>query len=180
MLENVIAIRLQQIAQLFNSFDPSPFLEKDLDKDAVEHIVAWAQETDPGAALTIRLHLPVDEAKTIEAQQLSSSLKNYFNYRTRQCELEKRELFRRGRRALAVGLPVLAICLVGSQVLRSALATNPLSRVLEESLIIFGWVANWTPIELLLYDWWPIVRRRDLYQRLAEAKIDIVEYAHPR
>jgi hypothetical protein len=49
----------------------------------------------------------------------------------------------------------------------------PLNKVLEESLIIFGWVANWKPIETFLYDWWPIVRRRNLYQRLANAQVEL-------
>jgi hypothetical protein len=26
--------------------------------------------------------------------------------------------------------------------------------VIEESLLIFGWVANWRPIEIFLSDWW--------------------------
>jgi hypothetical protein len=43
-----------------------------------------------------------------------------------------------------------------------SLALGPITRVIEESLIIFGWVANWKPIEIFLYEWWPIVRRREL------------------
>jgi hypothetical protein len=48
-----------------------------------------------------------------------------------------------------------------------------LPSVLRESLVIVGWVANWRPIEMFLYDWWPIARRRDLYRRLANAKVVI-------
>jgi hypothetical protein len=32
-------------------------------------------------------------------------------------------------------------------------------------------VANWRPIEIYLYEWWPIVRRRRLYQRIAHAPV---------
>ena len=39
-----IEIYLDRIEQLFNSMDPSPFHEKDLDRDAEEFIVSWAQE----------------------------------------------------------------------------------------------------------------------------------------
>jgi hypothetical protein len=48
---------------------------------------------------------------------------------------------------------------------------RPITRVIEESLIIFGWVANWRPIEILLYEWWPIARRRNLYRWLARAAV---------
>jgi hypothetical protein len=37
---NAIEIRIESVAQLFHSLDPSPFNEKDLDKDA-EEFVPW-------------------------------------------------------------------------------------------------------------------------------------------
>lgn len=33
-----IELRLRELAQLFNSLDPSPFIERDLDSDAEEFI----------------------------------------------------------------------------------------------------------------------------------------------
>ena len=35
-----IQLRLRELAQLFNSMDPSPFLDRDLDADAEEFIVS--------------------------------------------------------------------------------------------------------------------------------------------
>jgi hypothetical protein len=43
--------------------------------------------------------------------------------------------------------------------------------ILREGLIILGWVANWRPIEIFLYDWWPLVRKRRLLERLADATV---------
>src|SRR3954470_15692406 len=39
-----IEIRVRDVDQLFNTMDPSPFHEKDLDADAEEFILSWAQE----------------------------------------------------------------------------------------------------------------------------------------
>lgn len=36
-----ISVKLRDINQLFNSMDPSPFIEKDLDDKAEEFIVGW-------------------------------------------------------------------------------------------------------------------------------------------
>ena len=68
---------------------------------------------------------------------------------------------------------MLTSSVVLSQTVAVSLAPHPFGRVIEESLIIFGWVANWKPIEIFLYDWWPIVRRRNLYQRLAQAQVEL-------
>jgi hypothetical protein len=86
-----------------------------------------------------------------------------------------RELFRVGRRAMAIGLSVLSFSVITGQTIVN-LASGPIGSVIEESLLIFGWVANWRPIEIFLYDWWPIVRRRNLYQRLSAAHVKLRSY----
>ena len=55
--------------------------------------------------------------------------------------------------------------------------TDPtFSSLVEQSFLILGWVANWRPLEIFLYDWWPIARRRDLYRRLSAAAIEKKPY----
>ena len=39
--------------QLFNSMDPAPFHERDLDSEVVDYIVDWAQEVAPEAPLEL-------------------------------------------------------------------------------------------------------------------------------
>ena len=43
----------------------------------------------------------------------------------------------------------------------------------DEGLLILGWVAMWRPIEVLLYDWWPLARRRTLLRRLATIPVEV-------
>jgi hypothetical protein len=40
----LIEVRVAELAQLFNAWDPSPFREKDLDPNAEEFIVEWARD----------------------------------------------------------------------------------------------------------------------------------------
>ena len=173
--ENAIEIRIEEIAQLFHSLDPFPFREKDLDREAEEFIVGWARELPTDKPLRIVVHLPETQASAPEAHELSAALAQYFGYRARVIALDLNELFRVGRRAMAIGLTVLFFSVVTGQTVGS-LAPSPIGRVIEESLLIFGWVANWRPIEIFLYDWWPIVRRRNLYQRLSAAHVELRPY----
>ena len=59
----VIEVRVQEIAQLFNSLDPSPFRERDLDDDAEDFIVTWAQELPRNDRLQIIVHIPRKQAR---------------------------------------------------------------------------------------------------------------------
>lgn len=169
----LVEVRINELAQLFNSLDPSPFHERDLDDDAEAYIVGWARELPDDAPLTLVIHLPEAEARKAEERGLSAALANYFGERAVMLDRDLRELFRNGRRYLSIGIPVLLACLVASQLLRAGLGAGPLARALEESLIIVGWVANWKPIETFLYDWWPLRRRRDLYRRLSMAEVQV-------
>lgn len=87
--------------------------------------------------------------------------------------LDLNELFRVGRRALIIGFTVLAVCVIASQMVSASLGPRTIGRVIEESFLLFGWVAKWRPIETFLYDWWPISRQRNLYQRLARAEVEL-------
>jgi hypothetical protein len=173
---NAIEIRLSSIAQLFQTLDPSPFLEKDLAKDAEDFIVSWARELHTDLPFTIVVHLPEKQLARPEAKEIGPAITGFFAYSAREIGLELKELLRVGRRSLAIGVTILVVCIVASQTVAANLEPRPLGKVLEESLILFAWVANWRPIEIFLYEWWPIARRRHLYRRLAAAKVELKPY----
>jgi hypothetical protein len=169
----VIEIRLNTVGQLFNSFDPSPFQERDLDDNAEEFIVGWAREFHRDEKLRIVVHLPKQECETEGARTLASAMSQHFTYRADVMRRELSELFRSGRLYLFVGISIFIVCLVLAQVLRGAFPGNAIAGAFEQGLIIIGWVANWKPFELLLYDWWPLRRRIRLFERLAKADIEV-------
>src|SRR5262245_61140903 len=113
-----IEVRVQDIAQLFNSFDPSPFHERDLDDDVEAYIVGWAREVDMGGPFLIVVHLPGSKLGKAEQLGLSSAIAHYFNYCTGTLERDLRDLLRTGRRSLGVGLAVLAVCVFIAHLLR--------------------------------------------------------------
>jgi len=173
---NTIDVRLSSIDQLFDTLDPSPFREKDLDKDVEEFIVSWARELPTDLPFTIFVHLPEKQLTRPEAREIGPAITGFFSYNAQQIGLELKELLRVGRRSLAIDIAVLVVSIVASQMVAHNLEPRPLGKVLEESLIIFAWVANWRPTEIFLYDWWPIARRRRLSQRLAAAKVELKPY----
>ena len=172
-LPTAIELRVGEISQLFDNLDPFPFRERDLDQDAVTYIVGWARELPANQPLRIIVHLPQNQAATQQASQLGEAMKRYFANRADAAHLELKELFRVGRRSLAIGVCVLSACLVFGQLVSGRLGTGYVGRFVEESLIILGWVANWKPMEIMLYDWLPLKRKLDLYRRLAQVEVSL-------
>ena len=172
---SAIDIRLREIGQLFNTLDPSPFQDRDLDPDAEDHIVEWARELPKDAKLAIRIHMPPDEARKARERDVGRAVSNYFAARAVRADSDLRELLRTGWHYLPIGLIVLALCLIASQMVKPAFGASRLADVVEEGLVIVGWVANWKPLEIFLYDWWPIARRRDLFRRLRDADVEVID-----
>jgi len=163
----VIMLRLRELSQLFNSMDPSPFVERDLDADAEEFITSWARELPSNRELELVLQLalpaPADRLAGVE-----DAVRRYFATRATIKRFEFSQLMRRGRLSLGVGLIFLVTCLLlGQLVARSV--SGAAANIIEEGLTICGWVAMWRPLEIYLYDWWPLFeeqRRLDLLARM--------------
>jgi hypothetical protein len=170
---SAIEVRVEEIAQLFDTLDPFPFRERDLDKDAEEYIVGWARELPRHQAIKIIVHAPDSELRKEHANQLGAALRRYFNYRAEVTGRDLNELFRVGRLSLLIGLAVLTTCVLIARAATVQIGDGSISGIVKESLIILGWVANWKPIEIFLYDWWPLARRRNLYRRLAAATVEL-------
>jgi hypothetical protein len=62
---------------------------------------------------------------------------------------------RHGRASLAIGFSFVAVCLIAADAV-GKFATGNFSTILRESLTIVGWVAMWRPMQIFLYDWWPL------------------------
>ncbi|MFG1317324.1 hypothetical protein [Xanthobacter autotrophicus] len=170
-MDTDIEIRVERVSQLFNMLDPFPFRERDLDPEAEAYIVAWARELPRGAPMRIVVHLPEAEAAASEARGLPEAMRHYFMDREIAVSGELKELFRVGRLSLTIGCAVLAVCLGIAGLIGEGAFSRNLAGFAAEGLLILGWVALWRPMEIFLYDWWPIARQRNLFRRLAAAEI---------
>ena len=170
----LIEVKLGAIEQLFNSMDPSPFHERDLDHDAEQFILSWAQEFPSRAALRLVVYLDRAPDGVSDPQALiAESVKHYFHYRAEMTRREFRLLMMEGRVALAIGLAFLIVCELVAQSLPSAHGTW--SGMVRQGLTIIGWVAMWRPLEIYLYRWWPVRRLECVYRNLSLMQVEVCQ-----
>lgn len=167
-----IEVRLRELAQLFNSMDPSPFLDRDLDADAEEFIVSWAREHPADHEFDLVIHLatppPPERGAVVE-----EAMHHYFGNRAHLKTLEFRRLLRLGRMTLLVGLLFLGSCLVLAGI-ATKFWPGTFGNIVREGLTIAGWVAMWRPLQIYLYDWWPLRDERRILERLARMRVRLV------
>jgi hypothetical protein len=164
-----IDVHVGDVRQLFNSMDPSPFRERDLDPKAEAYIV------DSARAVARRkgpLHLAVSlSGNTSPVEDLAAlplAVHEYFARRGAATRTGLRRLLRIGGWSLLIGVSfVAATNLIGDWV------HEMVGSVLHESFMIGAWVALWRPLEILLYDWWPMLADARLFDRLADMAVEV-------
>ena len=168
-----IDIRVPTAGLLFDALDPATHQEKDLSPKIDEYIAESAIEL-PGKgpyALTVYLDQPpgADQERLV-----GEAIRAHFTRRARNLGRKLHRLLRRGLVSLGIGLAFLFAIFLLERLTGRAQHPEALGTLFRESLLIVGWVAMWRPLEIFLYDWWPIVGERRLYDRLSRITVRVV------
>ncbi|MCX6926333.1 MAG: hypothetical protein NT154_24470 [Verrucomicrobia bacterium] len=150
-----IELKLRDVSQLFNTMDPSPFHEKDLDHDAEEFIVSWAREFPLDEPVALVVHQDALPQERDAQSMIQRAIHHYFGYRLEINRLEFRHLMQDGRRSLTTGLLFLAACLAISKFL---VGEGP---------------GAFSAMEIYLYDWWPVRRRQKILRKLSRMPVEV-------
>jgi hypothetical protein len=168
----VIQVHLRRVSQLFDALDPSPFREKDLDRNAEEYIVDSVKEFPSRAPCALVIHL--DEVTGLaEEREIGNAIRVHFSRRSRLLRRDLHKLLRRGLLSLGIGATFLVVFFVVAQMVGRLMGESGWGMLFREGLVIVGWVAMWRPLEIFLYDWWPIVGERQLHERLSRIEVRV-------
>jgi len=167
-------VHVDELKQLFNSMDPTPFRQRDLDPRAEEFIAGWASELHADLPLCLLVHVDRAAAPADEVAVLQAAVSEFFKQRAAVTRRRLRQLLRVGRTSLLIGVAAVAVSIALGDLISKLVSDNRLGGVLRESLLIGGWVAMWRPLEVFLYDWWPIRAEARLCDRLSEMQVQVV------
>jgi hypothetical protein len=167
---STVSVRLKRLGQLFNSLDPSPFRDRDLDKEAAEFIETEFRDKprDHGWVL----NLTALDGESFSEHDVQEAVRHYYQRSVESMRQRTAERYRIGRLALALGLGVFLACMFGRQLLHDTVAGGGPS-VLDEGLIVLAWIALWLPIEHFVYDIAPLIRERRFLERLVRLRVHV-------
>ena len=143
-------------AQLFDSMDPAPFHERDLDPKAADYIVEWAQETPAGLPLGLVVHLGREPATATRGAAVRCGRRVFPAARRRPRAANCGDCSAPGASAWSSAWPSWRRRSRSASSSAGLIGHGRYAWLVKESLVIGGWVALWRPLEIFLYDWWPI------------------------
>ncbi len=171
---HTLELRVREVQQLFNSLDPSPFLNKDLDRACEVFIENWALSLPRDGQLQLTIHVAQLPSPEAAVELVADAIHNHYVEKIALVRGELRQMLRLGRLSLAVGLVFVVSCLLLAEAITSLMPGHA-AKIARESLTIIGWVAMWRPVQIFLYDWWPLTGRIKVFENLRFARINVIQ-----
>ena len=145
----LIEMKLNSLAQLFTLLDPSPFFEKDLTR--TPRPISWTRRASS------RSRRRCASSSTCRRRRFSRTPPSRWRTRSTTTSTTRPRLptpncassCARGRGSLLIGLTFLAACLSARELI-AGLGTGTVYEIVQEGLLISGWVAMWRPIQIFL------------------------------
>jgi hypothetical protein len=170
----VIEMHIQDLSHFFDAMDPSPSFGKDLSPIAEQYILDSVKELSMRVPSALVIYLDQSPKLPDQGRLVGDAIRVHFSRKSQLLRRKLRELIRRGWISLGIGLVFLAVVFSITQLIVWLLGDTGLAQLMREGLLIVGWVAMWRPLEIFLYDWWPIVGERRVHDRLSRIKVRIV------
>ena len=164
-----VSVHVRNLAQMFNLLDPSPFWDRDLDREAARFIEEEFSDMRAAGRWHLRVHASEGEAL---AADLRSAVARYYQRLAGSARHRQRERTRLGQLSL-LGGTVIFLLSMSARAILVRLFPHGGPPLIGEGLIILAWLALWRPAESLVYGWVPLFRERRLYERLAAMRVSV-------
>jgi hypothetical protein len=168
-----LQLKVNVIDELFNSLDPAPFFTQELDPAAEQYIEKWASKFPARSQLHLSIHSKAAPSGGQHGSRVARAICHHFTFRAQATKRELKDLLRQGRLSMLIGCGFVVLCILLADLVRAQGSTSA-HTILREGLTIVGWVALWRPIQIFLYDWWPILRRVQVLTNLARLRVELL------
>ncbi|MEJ0053915.1 MAG: hypothetical protein WDN10_04315 [bacterium] len=167
-----IRLKIASLDAVFDPLDPEAIPNRRLSADWLEYVFEMMEERDREFG-GLSLVIPPDVLGPRAPQEIVDDMKRQLIAHDESLRVKLKKNFRTGRVTLLLALVVLAV-FESLSVLSGDFNLGPFQQTFSEGFLIIGWVALWRPVEILLYDWWPIVDERRKVRKLLNGKIEVV------
>lgn len=140
------------------------------DRSGVERLLDQLRSQNTSRLSAINAKLLLDEMPgTGDRGKVDAALAAMAAYQQKRLSEQLATVRREGLHTLRKGMVFMVLCMAISAATVNATFLPELMRdLVSEGFVIAGWVALWHPMELLLYEWWPVRRDRKLYHLIAD------------
>jgi hypothetical protein len=168
---HVIEVKVQQVDDLFQPFDPAPMHLRSVAHEADAFITERAAEFPPTHPIRLTIRLPAGESRCCEAVQ--QAFRKHFSSAAEKRKVMLRQHFSFAWRTFFFAV-VAAVVLVYLSQYIAGISELAVMNKIANGLSIAVWVVLWRPFEMLIHDWRPLDREYRLYRRLEGIQVESI------
>lgn len=172
-----VVLSLRTPDQIFDLRDPAPFREKDLDDDFARYLLVAMEEEPESKSVSLKIQIPTGSLSHFSQNDIEQAIRDYYAFESQSLSGEIRSIISEGRWGLLLGMSFLIACQFGAYLLANQ--AGFLAEAVKQGIEILGWVALWNPINHLLYEWWPVLQKRQLVEKLSKLNVCVKALAAP-
>jgi hypothetical protein len=174
-----IRLELSDLRELFVAPELDPMAGQPYADSGVGRILNVSRAR-PNWPVRATIVLPAAARAVDLERRTRAALEHYCDTRLTQIGHDAISLRHEGLATLWRGVLFLACCMLAARFVgEPRFLPDIVGRFLNEGFIIAGWVALWYPLDVLLYQRWPLWRERRLYRRVRDMTL-VFEFAPPR
>jgi len=160
---NVVEVQARSIDDLFSRFDPAALSGRSISPDVDSYIVGQLIKFTDESAVSLHINLPADEASYGHIVQ--QAFRHHYALSSARCRAELKQHFRDAGFMLLKGV-IFALVLIGIAHVVAEIAERVYINKIVAGLSLIVWVSLWKPIDMLIYEWIPIMDKVKLHDRL--------------
>jgi len=163
----IIDLQLDKYNDVYSEWDFSPIFNRDLNEDLTQYLMECANEIPLKYKIVVRFFILNQEVDNLREAKSTLSFRNYFTYQLRKVKNKRLEVLGDILKSLLLG--------VGLLVLSSYVSQNSnmpsFGSILEQGLLIGGWVMIWEMFSATFFRMSRINRRLRLIDRLVKSEV---------
>lgn len=167
----VIEITIDSPYDLYDDKDPSPLKVRDLKPSIEQYILTCIREIPSSSKSRIDFYFYSFGILDEEIDNLRKSVKEFFDYRSKIRMMDFKFKIRNGLKSVLIGLVFLFMCIFISNKFLDSPQTL-VGRFFLEGLSVLGWVSLWNPVQIFLYEIWPIIANSKNLIRISKLDFD--------
>ncbi len=160
----LIEISINQPYDLYDDKDPSPLNVRDITPAVEQYIVDCVREIPSSLGIRIDFYFYTFTGDANDVDQLRKSVSDFFKYAAIVKKAEFKNKIMQGLKSLLMGLTFLFLCTYSSHAFVEY-SDSLLKAFFIEGVTVLGWVSLWNPVQIFLYEIWPILSQVSILNR---------------
>lgn len=169
----ILELQLANGQQLFDARDPSPLRGRDLNEHVVKYIIESFQEIPKDKDVSLTIYFSEGLGIRFTEGQIKRAIQTFFEDEMKTQSLHLKQVLTHGFKSLIIGLSFLFFCVFTYYYFKN-LPETLFNNFFKETTHVLGWVSMWHPINIFLYEWWPIIEKKNLLKRISVTEVNIV------